>query len=142
MGWTPVHYIFRSLPRKELVAYYRTCEIALVTPLKDGMNLVAKEYCASSTDGNGVLILSEFAGAAAQFYPNALLVNPYDLEGVADAIYRAVTMDQEERRARMRRLQASIQKYDIVNWVNSFLRAGISKDLNDFPQMEFFVPKQ
>lgn len=67
------------------------------------MNLVAKEYCASSTDGNGVLILSEFAGAAAQFYPNALLVNPYDLEGVADAIYRAVTMDQEERRARMRR---------------------------------------
>ncbi|HOE73075.1 MAG TPA: trehalose-6-phosphate synthase [Deltaproteobacteria bacterium] len=142
VGWTPVHYIFRSLPRKELVAYYRTCEIALVTPLKDGMNLVAKEYCASSTDGNGVLILSEFAGAAAQFYPNALLVNPYDLEGVADAIYRAVTMDQEERRARMRLLQASIQKYDIVNWVNSFLRAGISKDLNDFPQMEFFVPKQ
>ena len=76
VGWTPVHYIFRSLPRKELVAYYRTCEIALITPLKDGMNLVAKEYCASSTEGNGVLILSEFAGAAAQFYPHALLVNP------------------------------------------------------------------
>jgi trehalose 6-phosphate synthase len=142
VGWTPVHYIFRALPRKELVAYYRTCEIALITPLKDGMNLVAKEYCASSTEGNGVLILSEFAGAAAQFYPHALLVNPYDLEGVADAIYQAITMDQEERRARMRRLQASIQKNDIVKWVNTFLRAGISKDLNDFPQMEFFVPKQ
>ena len=142
VGWTPVHYIFRSLPRKELVAYYRTCEIALITPLKDGMNLVAKEYCASSTEGNGVLILSEFAGAAAQFYPHALLVNPYDLEGVADAIYQAFTMGQEERQSRMRRLQAAIQKNDIVNWVNSFLRAGISKDLNDFPQMEFFVPKQ
>jgi trehalose 6-phosphate synthase len=142
VGWTPVHYIFRSLPRKELVAYYRTCEIALITPLKDGMNLVAKEYCACSTEGNGVMILSEFAGAAAQFYPHALLVNPYDLEGVADAIYQAFTMGQEERQARMRRLQASIQKNDIVKWVNSFLRAGLSKDLDDFPQMEFFVPRQ
>ncbi|MCK9265219.1 MAG: trehalose-6-phosphate synthase, partial [Deltaproteobacteria bacterium] len=142
VGWTPVHYIFRSLPRRELVAYYRTCEIALITPLKDGMNLVAKEYCASSTEGNGVLILSEFAGAAAQFYPHALLVNPYDLQGVADAIHQAFTMGQKERQSRMIRLQAAIQKNDIVNWVNSFLRAGISKDLNDFPQMEFFVPRQ
>ncbi len=142
VGWTPVHYIFRSIPRKELVAYYRTCEIALITPLKDGMNLVAKEYCASNIEENGVLILSEFAGAAAQFYPNALLVNPYDIEGVADAIYKAFTMPQETRRMMMRRLRASIQRNDIVKWVNSFLRAGIAKDLNDFPQMELFVPKQ
>jgi len=65
-GWTPVHYMFRSVSRTELLAYYRACEIALVTPLKDGMNLVAKEYCACNIDGNGVLILSEFAGAAAE----------------------------------------------------------------------------
>jgi trehalose 6-phosphate synthase len=142
VGWTPVHYIFRALPRKELVAYYRTCEIALVTPLKDGMNLVAKEYCASSVEENGVLILSEFAGAAAQLYPNALLVNPYDLTGVADAIYEAFTMPHETRCMMMRRMRASIQRNDIVKWVNSFLRAGIAKDLNDFPQLELFVPRQ
>ncbi|HQG32017.1 MAG TPA: trehalose-6-phosphate synthase [Deltaproteobacteria bacterium] len=142
VGWTPVHYIFRSIDRQELAAYYRTCEIALITPLKDGMNLVAKEYCASNIEENGVLILSEFAGAAAQLYPNALIVNPYDLEGVADAIYKAFTMPQDTRRMMMRRLRASIQRNDIVKWVNSFLKAGISKELSDFPQMELFVPKQ
>jgi len=142
VGWTPVHYIFRALPRKELVAYYRTCEIALITPLKDGMNLVAKEYCASSIEEKGVLILSEFAGAAAQLYTGALLVNPYDRQGVADAIYQAFTMNQEDRQQRMCRLRALIQRYDIIYWVNSFLRAGIAKNLDDFPQMEFFVPKQ
>jgi len=142
VGWTPIHYIFRMLSREELVAYYRTSEIALVTPLKDGMNLVAKEYCACSVDGDGVLILSEFAGAAAQLYQNAILVNPYDREGVADAIYLAFTMDQEQRQTRMRRMRRSIQNNNILTWVNSFLRAGISKELNDFPQMEFFVPRQ
>jgi trehalose 6-phosphate synthase len=76
VGWTPIHYIYRTLNRVELLAYYRTCEIALVTPLKDGMNLVAKEFCASSVENNGVLILSEFAGAAAQLQNGALLVNP------------------------------------------------------------------
>ncbi|HHO76365.1 MAG TPA: trehalose-6-phosphate synthase [Deltaproteobacteria bacterium] len=142
VGWTPVHYIFRSLSRRELVAYYRTCEIALITPLKDGMNLVAKEYCASSVDENCVLILSEFAGAAAQLYPNAILVNPYDMQGVADAIYEAFTMAQEKRRERMRNLRSQIRKNDIINWVNSFLKAGIAKNLSDFPHMELFVPKQ
>ena len=142
VGWTPVHYIFRSLSRKELVAYYRTCEVALITPLKDGMNLVAKEYCACSIEENAVLILSEFAGAAAQLYPGALLVNPYDREGVADAIYKAFTMSQEDRRERMCRLRTLIRRNDIINWVNSFLKAGIAKNLDDFPQMELFVPRQ
>lgn len=142
VGWTPVHYIFRALTREELVAYYRTCEIALITPLKDGMNLVAKEYCACSIEENAVLILSEFAGAAAQLFQSALLVNPYDRQGVADAIYQALTMSQEDRQERMRRLRRTIQKNDIINWVNSFLKAGIAKNLDDFPQMEFFVPKQ
>jgi len=142
VGWTPVHYIFRSLSREELVAYYRTCEIALITPLKDGMNLVAKEYCACSVEENSVLILSEFAGAAAQLYSGALLVNPYDRQGVADAIYQALTMSQEDRRKRMRRLRALIRRNDIINWVNSFLKAGIAKNLDDFPHMEFFVPRQ
>ncbi|MGC9325754.1 MAG: alpha,alpha-trehalose-phosphate synthase (UDP-forming) [Desulfomonilia bacterium] len=142
VGWTPIQYIFRSLSRSELVSYYRTCEIALITPLKDGMNLVAKEYCASKIERNGVLILSEFAGAASQLYQNALLVNPYDREGVARAIHQAYTMDQEERKERMNRMRRTIQRNNIFTWVRSFLRTSINKDLNDFPQIEFFVPSQ
>jgi trehalose 6-phosphate synthase/phosphatase len=142
LGWTPIHYIFRSLNRVDLVAYYRACDIALITPLKDGMNLVAKEFCASSIGNNGVLILSEFAGAAAQLHRGALMVNPYDIEGVADAIHRAFHMGPEERKSRMRRLRRSIQQNDIFRWVNSFLKAGISKDLSQFPHMELFVPRR
>jgi len=75
-GWVPIHYIHRSLDRPELLAYYRAAHIALVTPLKDGMNLVAKEYCAARVHDDGVLILSEFAGSAFQLHRGALLVNP------------------------------------------------------------------
>ncbi|MDD5759798.1 MAG: trehalose-6-phosphate synthase [Desulfobulbaceae bacterium] len=141
VGWTPIHYIYRSLSHTELLAYYRTCEIALVTPLKDGMNLVAKEFCACSVEDNGVLILSEFAGAAAQLYNGALLVNPYHIEGVADAIHEAFCMDKETRQARMKKMRRSIQKNDIFYWVSSFFRAGIDKDLSQLPTAEFFVPK-
>lgn len=140
IGWMPIHYVYRSLPRQELLAYYKTCEIALVTPLKDGMNLIAKEYCASNIEEKGVLILSEFAGAASQLYHDALLVNPYDRRQVADTIHTAFVMEYEERQIRMRRLRRSIRKHDIINWVNSFLQAGIAQNLKDFPQAEFFVP--
>ncbi len=140
VGWTPINYMFRSLNRSELAAYYRACDMALVTPLKDGMNLVAKEYCASRTREDGVLILSEFAGAAAQLHHGALLVNPYHVEGVADAIHQAFSMDPHEKHARMKGLRRSIRKQDIYSWVNSFLKAGIAKDLSSFPHMEFFVP--
>jgi trehalose-6-phosphate synthase len=95
-----------------------------VTPLKDGMNLVAKEYCAASVDENCTLILSEFAGAAAQLYKNSLLVNPYDIEGMANAIYRAYNMGLEERRSRMRRLRNSIRKRNIFWWVDLFINAS------------------
>ncbi len=135
-GWVPIHYIFRSLTQVELLSYYRAAEIALVTPLKDGMNLVAKEFCTSSIDEDGVLILSEFAGAAAQLQNGALLVNPYDIEGVADAIYRAFKMEKAERQARMRRMRRLISKYDIFWWVDSFLQAVIAKDLSAFPLLE------
>jgi trehalose 6-phosphate synthase len=140
VGWAPITYIFRSLSRTELAAYYQACDIALVTPLKDGMNLVAKEYCASRTNEDGVLVLSEFAGAAAQLHHGAVLVNPYDVEGVANGIHQAFSMDHHERHIRMRSLRRSIQRQDIFSWVNSFLRAGIAKDLSSFPHMELFVP--
>jgi trehalose 6-phosphate synthase/phosphatase len=142
VGWTPIIYMFRSLSRAELVAYYRTCEIALITPLKDGMNLVAKEYCASNVDERGVLILSEFAGAAAQLHHGALLVNPYDIEGVAEALYRAFSMTSAERKTRMKHLRRSIRRQNVFHWVKGFLRAGIERDLNSFPLMELFVPRR
>jgi trehalose 6-phosphate synthase/phosphatase len=140
-GWVPIHYICRNLGREELLAYYRTAEIALVTPLKDGMNLVAKEYCAANIDAKGVLILSEFAGAAAQLHKGSLLVNPYDLDGVADAIHRAFGMDELEREARMRRMRQLIKRRDIFAWVNSFLSAAIDRDLTSYPVLEDYRPQ-
>lgn len=140
-GWVPIHYVFRSLENVDLLAYYRAAEIALVTPLKDGMNLVAKEYCACSIEEDGVLILSEFAGAAAQLQRGALLVNPYDIEGVADTIYRAYKMNKAERRPGMRRLRRAIREQDIFGWVDAFLHAAIAKDLRAFPLPEDYVPR-
>jgi trehalose 6-phosphate synthase/phosphatase len=116
-GSLPIHYHFRSLDRTQLLAHYRACEIALITPLRDGMNLVAKEYCASSIDGNGVLILSEFAGAADQMCRGALCVNPFDLENTADAIHTAFTMDREERARRMRQLRGTVKRNDVHQWL-------------------------
>ncbi len=140
-GWVPIHYMYRHLDKPELLAYYRTADIALVTPLKDGMNLVAKEYCACNIEENGVLILSEFAGVASQFYRWALMVNPYDVEAVADVIYEACTMDVKERRPRMARLRESVRRQNIYWWVDAYLQAGTAKHLGDFPTLEEYVPE-
>jgi trehalose 6-phosphate synthase/phosphatase len=123
-NWLPVQYHFRSLDREDLLAHYRGCDIAFVTPLKDGMNLVAKEYCACRIDENGVLILSHFAGAAEQLKTGALLVNPYDVEEVADAILEAFRMTDAERVARMRRMRRVVREENVFRWVDSFLKAG------------------
>jgi len=123
-GWIPIHYQFREMDRTQLLGHYYACEIALVTPLRDGMNLVAKEYCASSIDNNGVLILSEFAGAAAQLSKGALMVNPYDLESTADAIYAAFIMNPEEKQRRMKILRNEVKRNDVKRWVKWFLSPG------------------
>jgi len=120
-GWAPIHYVFRSLDRIQLLAHYRASEIALITPLRDGMNLVAKEYCAASVDSNGVLILSEFAGAADQMGRGALLVNPYDIDGCAEAIHQAFHMAPEERRRRMDLLRTDIRRNNVHRWVGWFV---------------------
>src|SRR6185295_7393019 len=138
-GWVPVWYVYRSLSRLDLLAYYRAADIGLVTPLRDGMNLVAKEYCACSIEEDCALILSEFAGAAAQLGKNALLVNPYDVEGVAQAIHQGYHMGKAERQARMRRMRRSIREFDVFRWVDSFLQAAMTKDLRAFPQPESYV---
>jgi trehalose 6-phosphate synthase len=126
--WIPIHYVFRCLEREQLLARYRTSEIALITPLRDGMNLVAKEYCASSVENNGVLILSEFAGAAEQLGKHALLVNPYDTDGTADTIYRAFCMDPEERRQRMMHLRTEIRRNDVHRWLRRFVDSAEDDD--------------
>jgi len=123
-NWLPVHYHFRSLDRSDLLAHYRACEIALVTPLKDGMNLVAKEYCACCIDKAGVLILSQFAGAAEQLKRDALLVNPYDSEQVAETILQAFRMSRRERTTRMKRMSRVVSSENVFRWVDSFLQAG------------------
>lgn len=122
-GWVPIHYVHRSVPREELLALYRAASLALITPLKDGMNLVSKEYCAARTENDGVLILSEFAGAAPELKRGALLVNPYDELGIAEILNRAVAMGPQEQRTRMMRMRAWIRRHDILHWRDCFFAA-------------------
>jgi trehalose 6-phosphate synthase/phosphatase len=140
-GWVPIHYIYRGLGGPRLPAYYLAADVAFVTPLKDGMNLVAKEYCAARVDRGGALVLSEFAGAAAQLQRGALLVNPFDVDGMAAALHRALTLRPAERLARMIRLRRAVRENDVYRWVSSFLEAAVSKDLEDFPRLPEYVPE-
>ena len=126
-GWVPVQHFYRHLEPDDLLAYYRAADVCLVTPLRDGMNLVAKEYCAAKVDGNGVLVLSEFAGAAAQLANGALLVNPYHTEGVADAIARACHMPAEERQRRMRHMRHLVRRFDVFRWAEAFVSAAADR---------------
>jgi len=121
-GRIAVHYFRRSVPREELVAYYLAASVMLVTPLRDGMNLVAKEYVACRTDNTGVLVLSEFAGAARELR-RALLVNPRDLETVKKTIVQAVNMGEEEQRMRMAMLRSNVRRHDVHDWSRDFLEA-------------------
>ncbi|RAL20635.1 trehalose-6-phosphate synthase [Lujinxingia litoralis] len=120
-GWQPIRYLYNRVDPVELAALYRLAVVALVTPLRDGMNLVAKEYCACQVDENGALVLSEFAGAAAQLGEGAVLVNPYDREATARAIARAVQMDEARRRTRMRQMRQVIAQSDVYWWAERFL---------------------
>ncbi len=122
-GWVPVHYIHRNLGRDELLAYYRAADIGLVTPLKDGMNLVAKEFCAAQIDERGVLIVSEFAGAGPELRSAALVVNPNDFAEVAQALYDAAHMGVEDKRSRMRLLRQIVKDHNVHRWIRSFLQA-------------------
>ena len=118
---TPVHYMHQSVSERQLVALYRAADVMLVTPLRDGMNLVAKEFVASRVDDDGVLVLSEFAGAAAEL-DGAVVVNPYDVDAVAEASNGPVNAS-DERRARMKNLRQRVGEYDIHPWAADFLAA-------------------
>jgi trehalose-6-phosphate synthase len=121
-GRVPIHYLYRNLSQRALFAHYRAADVALVTPLRDGMNLVAHEFAAARTDDDGVLVLSEFAGAA-KYLKGAVLVNPYDVESTANAIQSALTMKPSEKRKRMRALRAEVMRLDVHRWADDYVRA-------------------
>jgi trehalose 6-phosphate synthase len=128
LEWMPVRFIRRTVARRRLPGLYKASAVGLVTPLRDGMNLVAKEYVASQDPADpGVLVLSRFAGAAEQLV-DALLVNPYDTLGMADAIQQALRMPQEERVIRHTRMMATIRKYDVHWWARDFLASLTETD--------------
>lgn len=120
LNWIPVHYFYHSFPFNELVAMYHIADMALVTPLRDGMNLVAKEYVAARRDNPGVLILSEMAGAAIEL-SDALIINPYDVEQVASTIHEALEMPEEEQLRRMSLMQRKIAKRTVNHWAQKFI---------------------
>src|SRR5690606_21147179 len=122
LGWMPVVYQYHSVEFEELVALYRAADVALITPLRDGMNLVAKEYLASKPDARGVLILSELAGAAREMN-EAILINPNHHDEVADAIEQALSMPPAEQERRNRVLRERLRQHDASGWAQQFLSA-------------------
>jgi trehalose-6-phosphate synthase len=124
LSWTPVHYLFRSLPFEEVVTYGAAADVAWITPLRDGLNLVAKEFVMAKrcVDGEGVLVLSEFAGAAVEMH-GAVLTNPYDVEGMTRHLHDALVMPSEARRLHIRRLAAIVEGNDVDAWSREFLEA-------------------
>ena len=121
----PVHYLHRSIDRTRLAAYYRVADVMCVTPLKDGMNLVAKEFVTvrDATDGDGVLILSEFCGTAHEFGPDAVRCNPFDVEGLATLMEAALDLAPEDRRGRLARMAQVVRDNDVFRWVDDELAA-------------------
>ncbi|MEM9887597.1 MAG: bifunctional alpha,alpha-trehalose-phosphate synthase (UDP-forming)/trehalose-phosphatase [Bacteroidota bacterium] len=123
--WTPMRYMYRSVNFTQLTTLYRLADVAMITPVRDGMNLVAKEYVASKeTNKKGVLILSEMAGAAGELF-DAITINPIDVQSMADSIVRALEMDEKEQKDRLTNMQKSLKKYNVRNWASIFMKQQI-----------------
>ena len=120
LNWTPIHYFYRSFPLPALSAFYRISDVALVSPMRDGMNLVCKEYVASRLDRKGVLILSEMAGASKEL-SDAIIINPHDIHQLVDAIYKALTLPVKLQIQSMTSMQKSLKRYNIHAWVKLFM---------------------
>ena len=120
VSWTPIWYFYRSLPFDNLIDLYTSSDIAWLTPIRDGMNLVAKEYIATRTDKTGVLILSEMAGSANEMN-EALLINPNNFEQIADTLYKAINMPELEQQRRNTILQRRLSRYNVEKWANDFM---------------------
>ena len=120
VSWTPIQYVNRAYGRAALAGLYRSARVGLVTPLRDGMNLVAKEYICSRDDEQGVLLLSQFAGASKEL-PEALVVNPYNIDQCAGAMATALSMPIAEQKERMRNLRAHVQENNVFRWAGKML---------------------
>ena len=129
LDWAPIHYLYRSLPFDEVVVNNAVADVAWITPLRDGLNLVAKEYVVAqnAVEGTGVLVISEFAGAAVELH-GAILTNPYDPEGLQEDLHRALTLSEEERRQRMLHLGRIVEDHDISEWGRTVLQAIIDPE--------------
>jgi alpha,alpha-trehalose-phosphate synthase [UDP-forming] len=132
VGNPPIHYLHQSYPKDELVAYYLAADVMLVTPLRDGMNLVAKEYVASRFDDTGALVLSEFTGAADELTA-AFIVNPHDIDGLKEVIVRAATVSPAEARRRMRSMRRRVMEHDVAYWAKTYLDALSKVPIRDHP---------
>ncbi len=119
-GWTPIWYLYRSVPFHTLAALYHLADVALVTPMRDGMNLIAKEFVATTPDDRGVLVLSEMAGAAAEL-GEAIIINPYDLNRMTEAMREALEMPREEKRERNALMKRRLRRYDVHRWAQEFM---------------------
>jgi len=133
VSWTPIWYFYRSLPFENLIDLYTSCDIALITPIRDGMNLVAKEFLATRINQNGVLILSEMAGAAHEMN-EALIINPNNFEQISEALIQAIEMPEEEQQQRNKTLQKRLKRYSVEKWANDFMKAlrDTSQDRDSF----------
>ncbi len=129
LDWTPVHYLFRTLPFEEVLVYNAAADVAWITPLRDGLNLVAKEFVVAqqAVNGSGVLVLSEFAGVAAELY-GAVLTNPYNAEGLCDDLYKALRMSHQERRQRLSQLARVVEQNDVSQWSREVLESIADPD--------------
>ncbi|PRX51924.1 bifunctional alpha,alpha-trehalose-phosphate synthase (UDP-forming)/trehalose-phosphatase [Salegentibacter salegens] len=122
VSWTPIWYFYRSMPFENLIDLYTSCDIALLTPIRDGMNLVAKEFIATRVNQTGVLILSEMAGAAHEMN-EALIINPNNFEQISEALIQAIEMPEEEQKQRNKILQKRLKRYSVEKWANDFMKA-------------------
>ncbi|MDD2243520.1 MAG: bifunctional alpha,alpha-trehalose-phosphate synthase (UDP-forming)/trehalose-phosphatase [Dysgonamonadaceae bacterium] len=142
IGWTPIYYFYRSFNFNELIAMYLNAEIALVTPLRDGMNLVAKEYLATQRENNAVLILSEMAGAANEL-TDAIIINPNDKKEIEDALVQALSMSDKEKGERLSQMQKLIARNDVRKWAKDFIQEMISiKSQNESINQKIIDNKQ
>jgi trehalose-6-phosphate synthase len=140
--WKPIVFLPQHHSHSQILPYFRSADVCLVTSLHDGMNLVAKEYVAAQAGGQGALILSHFAGAAEELV-DALLVNPYDTEELADTIHRALEMPPEERRARMTRMRRFIREHNIYRWAGDLVSelAAVRLDRSDREKAQYDDPR-
>jgi trehalose-6-phosphate synthase len=121
-NWVPIHYFYRRFSLEDVLTYLMIADVAMITPLRDGMNLVAKEYCAAKVDLSGVLMLSELTGAAYEL-SEALMINPFYIEEMADSLHRALNLSPEIRQQKMQALRQTVHDHDIHHWVQSFMDA-------------------